>query len=158
MVGSTTFKEGQSIDLVQLREHGKIEHDGSLFRNNVHLGNNFAVNDTLVEQYLSASKDGKIMTVDDVAIVRRNRFSDSKSRDVHFQFGPKEQLLALGESALMILTLDKKGQAPPLDQIREFVQEERLPTGWTRSTREINSVDLAAYAAKLKLKAGIFSS
>ncbi|KAI8910200.1 Chloroperoxidase [Gorgonomyces haynaldii] len=151
----------QTISLKDLRQHGNvlyIEHDASLFRNDANLGDNSAVNTTLLQNFLAASKDGKVVTIDDVADVRKARYADSKARNSKFFFGPKQELLAFGEAGLLVKVLDKNGEQPTLDLVKQFAGEERLPDGWTKSTTPVTSADVLAYAAKLKVKAGVFNS
>lgn len=61
--------DGSTINLVQLRLHGAIEHDVSMFRDDLTLidvngkvkNDNYSVNKTLVEEMATFSTDGIVM-------------------------------------------------------------------------------------------------
>ncbi|KAJ3301166.1 hypothetical protein HDV03_001221 [Kappamyces sp. JEL0829] len=153
----------QSFSLEDLNTHNAIEHDASLFRNDNQGGlfNNHDVNATLVQQLVSYSTDGKHISINDLAKYRRDRFAYAKKSDPFFTFGPKQEFLAFGESALLAETISAANpKMIPIDVMVEFVLNERLPTaqGWVKRPDSVNSFNVGVFAAELKAKAGIFNS
>ncbi|KAJ3306159.1 hypothetical protein HDV03_000393 [Kappamyces sp. JEL0829] len=143
----------ENFTLVDLRAHNEIEHDASLFRNDFALGNNFAVNWTLLNQLVSvaaADKD-QVVDINNLAKFRALRQADSKARDPNFVFGPLQTQLAFGEGGLLTMTLSKKDERIPLSFLISFAGFEKLPIefGWKRSETPITPPDILGFADRL---------
>jgi len=143
------------VDLAQLALHNKIEHDASLVHDNVHTSQKYAptsVDTTLLQDMLSESSDGNVLSLTDLGKIRGKRNKEAlngKPLDSVHGF------LANAESALLNLSLG--GQETNKDDVpckwaKEFLGEERLPEGWNTPTQTISiprAVSLASTIKKL---------
>lgn len=120
------------LDLDELARPGVIEHDISLTRRDHQQpqGNN-ALQRDLVEGLLAASQDGKMITRGDLANYRKKRIAVQKEENPEAYYGTFEHLLSCGEISL-ILSLIGDGDMVPVNYLRAFLLEERLPLqeGW----------------------------
>ena len=77
ILGHHSDTNGRKIitSLKELSKHGVIEHDASLIRSDINLGNGdaFTFNASLWNQLKSISKDGKYLTMEDLATFRALR-------------------------------------------------------------------------------------
>lgn len=122
------------LNLDQFALPGVIEHDVSLTRRDHQQpqGNNTLQAD-LVDELLRASTDGKTITMEDLAMLRRHRLSVQEKENPGFLYGRLQHLLACGEISLILDVLGN-GNAVPIEYARAVLLEERLPVreGWTR--------------------------
>src|SRR5262249_245210 len=58
-------------------EHGFIEHDASLTRRDAHKGDAMELLPSLIDQLVSLSKDGKTLTLEDMAVAHQLRMAQS---------------------------------------------------------------------------------
>ncbi|KAJ2991940.1 hypothetical protein HDV02_003380 [Globomyces sp. JEL0801] len=150
-----------SFDLVQLRTHNKIEHDVSLVREDALVGNNFLVNQNLLNQLISFSSDKKTISLQDLANFRRQRYADCKASNKNLSYSTKQNGIAFGEAAILFLLLspDHNSANVPISYIKAFLGEERLPIeeGWTKPTKSLGTFKVGLTTADLKWKAGFNS-
>ncbi|TPX67390.1 hypothetical protein SpCBS45565_g03842 [Spizellomyces sp. 'palustris'] len=151
MTGRET-PSGKVLDLDMLNEHNLIEHDASLTRSDSGVGDNSAVNKTLVEQLLAFSKDGKTIDYDDMAKLRRLRYRQSQATNKNLIYGAWQYLLASGEAVLLIETFGGKEQKIPIETARELLLHERFPENWTPKETPTGRLGLFANVAKLRFK------
>ena len=124
------FGQAGPFSLKDLARHNRIEHDASLVHNDTKGRNEYAPTTpdlSLVKKLLHQSKDGHVLTAEDVARARVKRESICPVIDLlHAE-------IARGEMA-MVLGIFGQGDADhrgvPLDFLREWLTEERLPEGW----------------------------
>jgi len=126
-----------SFDLNHLQKHGVIEHDVSLSRNDIALGDNHSFDKSVWEGVMASYGEA---TETDFGLVSKARYermmASKKSHEEvkkDFQYGIKEFILSYGESALFLGILgDPKEGKIPLEYLRVLFQEERLPfkEGW----------------------------
>ena len=119
-----------SFALNDLARHNHIEHDASLVHDDTPGRDEYAPiapNSTLVEQFLAQAKDGHFMTIEDVARARVWRESQCPVLNhLHAEIARGEMAIALG--LFNQLNSDKMGI--PVDMLRVWLSEERLPDGW----------------------------
>jgi hypothetical protein len=134
------------LDLADLVQHGFIEHDASLTRQDARDGDAAPLCPPLLDQLLSLSKDGKTLTLDDLATAHQLRMAQSA------QGGHKVPLKAgvLGtlEAALLYQVL-RGSWTVSITDARELLGTERLPA--VRMPRAIGWRALTATAAKLAI-------
>lgn len=122
------------LDLDQLALPGVVEHDISLTRRDHQQpqGNN-ALQVDLVSELIGSSADGKTITRQDLAALRRRRISAQQQENPGLLYGGFQHLLSCGEISL-ILGVIGNGSTVPVEYVRAFLLEERLPIleGWTR--------------------------
>lgn len=137
--------------------HGALEHDASLTRDDVALGDNARVNVTLVHQLLSTSSDGETLSLDDIAAYRRKRDVESAAADPTFSMGAMATFQKYHESS-QLMTVLKNTSDPnggvPLEWAREWFVYERMPTqyGWTRPLVAFGWTETLKVAAEISMK------
>jgi len=137
------------FDLDHVNKHGLIEHDVSLSRNDVELGDNHSF-DRSIWDGVVASYGGAAETSFELASkVRYERVVACK--EAHevagkdFQYGIKEVILSYGESALFLGLLgDPKEGKIPLEYLKVLFQEERVPfkEGWRPRDTPVTQSDM----------------
>ncbi|KAH8801237.1 Chloroperoxidase [Flagelloscypha sp. PMI_526] len=112
--------------------HNQIEHDASFTRDDLALGSNFIINQTLISQLLSFSKDGKILTPTDIAEARQARLKDSFTRNPQVTLEQKQTDACWREGALISLVVGDEDGNVRVDWLKEWFENERLPfaLGW----------------------------
>ena len=117
--------------------HGRVEHNASLVHYDTPPGEKYApieIHEELVDLLISDVADtggekgeGRLMDAADVARSRIRREKDSPPLDcVHAE-------IARGEMGIILGVLETKGEEKvgiPVEWMREWIHEERLPTGW----------------------------
>jgi len=146
------------LDLDQLALPGVVEHDISLTRRD-HLqgeGNNAPQSD-LIEDLLACSKDGKTLTMEDLAALRKRRIQRQLDDNPGLHYGSLQHQIACTEIAL-VLNLLGDGKSVPCDYARAFFQEERLPVkeGWKkRRWWTLGFSELGGTVSKIKALVGL---
>jgi len=139
-----------SFQLSDLARHNRIEHDASLVHDDTPDRDEYAPitpNVTLIQQFLEQSQDGQVITVEDVARARVWRQSQCPVlTTLHAEIARGEMGVALG----IFTPPDSDKPAIPVDMLRVWLSQERLPDGWKpthtqglldtmRTTRQINN-------------------
>jgi len=142
------------IDLHDLAQHNRIEHDCSLTHPDAAQGAKYAPNHvsfTLLERLLDVGKADHLHMNDFIAARIKRALDDPKPLDaVH-----KE--IAHGEAALTMLVLGTKPVGDPDSKIavpRNFIYqwfgEDRLPDGWSRPSKQIGLRETVSLSAAIK--------
>ncbi|KAG6877716.1 hypothetical protein C0993_004653 [Termitomyces sp. T159_Od127] len=142
-VGFLLLRRIRNVDLHQIGEHGRIEHDASLVHKDTPKGQKYAptkVHSGLVNLLLSDAKTGDeegegpeygdrriLMDATDVARARVRREKECPKLDrMHAE-------IARGEMGIILGVLEVhagKNVGVPVEWLREWIGYERLPTGW----------------------------
>lgn len=156
--GQTDSMGRPVLDLDQLARPGVVEHDISLTRrDHQQPQGNAALQRDLVEGLLDASKDGKMLTREDLARYRKRRIATQKQENPEAQYGAFEHLLSCGEISL-ILGIVGDGNQAPVTYLRAFLLEERLPLkeGWTpRRWWKLGFIEMQIYVLKVWRLVGV---
>ena len=119
-----------SFELSDLARHNRIEHDASLVHDDTPDRDEYAPlapRATLIKQFLEQSKDGQVITVEDVARARVWRESQCPVlTTLHSEIARGEMAIALG----LFSPPDSDKPAIPVDMLRVWLTQERLPNGW----------------------------
>jgi len=130
-----------SLDLLS-RTHNVIEHDASLTRQDLALGDNVGVDPQLVKQLVSGFS---VMRKGDLADKRTLRIRDSKRRNSNFTWKLlTQQPVAAGESAFLHLIFGRGNGTVPTSVLGDFLLNERLPQGWSKRPSEISFLEFTA--------------
>jgi len=133
------FKVGNGLhlDLHNMARHNAIEHDFSLAHRDAAPGAAFAPTDVdpaMLDAFLAHSADGTHVTVADLAAARVAREGASRLPSF-FEF------LARSEVLVMIEVFGKEVgaglRAARIEDIRTWIGEERLPTGYTKPEKQV---------------------
>ncbi|KAI9354136.1 hypothetical protein DFJ73DRAFT_828049 [Zopfochytrium polystomum] len=124
------------LDLVQLGIHGGLEHDVSMTRSDIALGDSYHLNRTLYDQLKTFASDPRYISQSDVVSFRAVREADSRARNPSLTFGLREQFLASVEASIVLMLLadpDDADKRVRLDWADVLFLEERLPfdLGWS---------------------------
>jgi Peroxidase, family 2 len=115
-----------AFGLDDLARHNRIEHDASLVHDDTPNRDEYAPilpDSSLVKQFLNTAEGG-FMTIEDIAKARVLRESQSHALDnMHAE-------IARGEMAIVVGLFDSRNRGIPVDLLRTWVSEERLPDGW----------------------------
>jgi hypothetical protein len=119
-----------SFGLNDLARHNRIEHDASLVHEDTRARDEYAPlapDATLVKQFLEQAKDGHFMTIEDVARARVWRQSQCPVlSQLHAEVARGEMAIAFG----LFSQPNSDKQGIPVDILRVWLSEERLPDGW----------------------------
>lgn len=122
------------LNLDQIRAHGVVEHDVSITRRDVlQPEGNCELQPDLVRQLMKCSSDGEVMTMKDLAALRRLRIRQQLNDNPGLEYGEAQHTLACGEIAL-ILGVFGNDESIPCSYVRALFEEERLPVkeGWKK--------------------------
>jgi len=121
-----------SFDLSDLARHNRIEHDASLVHDDTKPRDEYApipADPVLIKQFLEEVKDGQYVTVEDVARARVWRESQCPALNkFQAEIARGEMAIALGLFSQPETDTHKQGI--PVDMLRTWFSEERLPDGW----------------------------
>jgi len=124
-----------SFGLNDLARHNRIEHNASLVHDDAKPREEYAPippNPVLIEQFLEEVKDGQFVTVEDVARARVWRESQCPVLNkFQAEIARGEMAIALGLFSQP--ESDTHRQGIPVDMLRAWFSEERLPDGWKPS-------------------------
>jgi hypothetical protein len=121
-----------SFDLNDLARHNRIEHNASLVHDDTKPRDEYAPigpDSALIKQFFEEVKDGQFVTVEDVARARVWRESQCPALNkFQAEIARGEMALALGLFSQPESDTHKEGI--PVDMLRAWFSEERLPDGW----------------------------
>lgn len=141
----------QVLHLQDLCEHGKLEHDASLTRQDAHVGDHAKVDPALVEQLLALSKNGQTLTLDDLATAHQIRMHQS-AQGGH-QVPGKAGFVGTVEASLLYCVLSRGEAGISLADARQFLLEERVPQGL--SGRNISLAQVAVRAISIAARGNL---
>ncbi|KAL8875604.1 MAG: hypothetical protein Q9198_006061 [Flavoplaca austrocitrina] len=140
------------LNLDQLALHNVVEHDVSLTRRDFAQGDNNMPQADLIEDLLNASRNSKTITIDDFVKLRKRRYERQRADNPKLEFQGMQVQIACTEVAL-ILKVFGNGSEVPVDYVRAFFQDGRLPReeGWSkRRWWTLGLVELNMLASKIK--------
>ncbi|KAL8291612.1 hypothetical protein RQP46_001870 [Phenoliferia psychrophenolica] len=132
IIGSPQF-DG-TMDLNALNQHGYIEHDVSTWHNDHALGNNHIPNITKFEKMVSLMPKGATkLDFGTVSKAHYARLEESQRDNPSLSYGPVPLFFTYLECGLMMSVTGGALANPPIEWVRSFVMDERLPKhlGWS---------------------------
>ena len=132
--GQVDARGKKVLDLDQLAIPGVVEHDVSLTRrDHQQREGNSALQPDLVDDLLASSRDGKSITMEDLATFRKLRIQRQLDENPSLKYGSQQHQVGCAEIAL-ILDVFGDGKSIPCDYARAIFKEERLPVeeGWRK--------------------------
>jgi len=133
------------IDLEDLAAHNKIEHDGSLVHADARIGESFApvhVDEALLDQLLTSYPGG--LTLDDFAHARYER-----EKGLSKPLDPFHAEIGHGEASLTWLLMKNSSDVVPVETLRQWYGEERLPDSYVVPKEGISLTDAAEVSRKI---------
>jgi hypothetical protein len=140
------------IDIEQLDLPGVVEHDISLTRRDHQQGDNHTPQADLLEGLLESSSNGKMLTVEDLARYRSLRINEQRKVNPEAKYEKFQHVEGCAETALLLRVFGDGAQVP-VDYVRAFFVEERLPMaeGWRKRgwLRSLGIAELVVASAKV---------
>ncbi|KAG6832014.1 hypothetical protein H0H92_006050 [Tricholoma furcatifolium] len=140
------------IDLEQIGEHGKVEHDASLVHDDTPYGQKYApikIEPRLVDALIADAHHkgaAALMDANDVAKARVRREKASPKLDgVHAEIARGEMAIILG----VWETRMDKDVGVPAQWLREWIGSERLPSDW-KATHTQGLLDVVRRAKEIR--------
>ncbi|CAG8605029.1 12609_t:CDS:2 [Funneliformis caledonium] len=143
---------GKLFRTIDLQNHNVLEHDASLSRQDVAIGDNVKVDKDLVDLMLSQKIDEKI-NIESLAKLYNIRQADSKERNKDFKFGWKHKILVLGEYSLFLNVIGGATNKEVDAKIVEtFFKEERIPDDWKKPETPAELIKVLRYQTVVEKK------
>jgi hypothetical protein len=136
-----------------LGDHGVLEGDASVTRDDAYFGNGWSPVRSKIEllkQEMIQYGGGEI-TPYQLAKSRKRAFDDSRENNPNFDFNPWRMLVAYGESGFVMRALRGDLLHFGVDDIHSWFVTERFPPGWSRSPIPITIPEILAWAAVIEL-------
>ncbi|KAF2624100.1 Cloroperoxidase [Macroventuria anomochaeta] len=154
-----TDSQGRPVlDLDQLALPGAVEHDISLTRrDHAQKEGNCGRQGDLVNDLLACSADGRTITREELAGLRKRRIEKQREENPGLTYGPLQHELACGEIALILGVFGDR-KSVPYEYLEPFLREERLPLqeGWKkRRWWTLGLIELKLIATKVKGLVGV---
>ncbi|KAL0576152.1 hypothetical protein V5O48_005820 [Marasmius crinis-equi] len=138
-VGFLTSRDPNTLSLADIAQHGNIEHDASLSREDFALGDHIRFNETIFSTLANSNpgSDSDVYNSTSAGQVQHARLVDSIRRNPNITNTHFQSRVRSFESAfyLSVMGDSVRGEAPK-KFVQIFFREERLPIeeGWQRST------------------------
>ncbi|KAK1231422.1 hypothetical protein PQX77_005465 [Marasmius sp. AFHP31] len=151
-IGLLTSREAQTMSLHDIALHGNIEHDASISREDIAIGDHISFNETLFQTLLNSNPGSDVYNTTSAGQVMHARLADSLSMNPNVTNTDVEFGARAVESGFYLSVM---GDPIAGEASKEFVQiffrEERLPIkeGWKRPATPINVKTVAALAEKI---------
>ncbi|KAJ7275901.1 Cloroperoxidase [Mycena rebaudengoi] len=139
--GLLSGNDPTTLDLDALKLHNLIEHDASLSRNDVALGDNLRFNETIFSTLAKSNPGVDFYNATSAGHVQHDRLAISLATNPNITNTPKETLVRSRESAFYLSVMgDPLTGIAPKKFVQIFFREERLPIaeGWKRPTTRIS--------------------
>jgi len=148
-------------NLANIHSHNMvIEHDVSLLRQDVSIGDSQKQDPELLKQLLSHSSDGHWVTASDLVAARAQRYQQSKTQNPRHVFGHMHRFLASVEDASMMSfvsePLDGDAKRPTriaLSKCRDFLEKETFTDTFYKRGENTNE-GVETIRMKLLLESG----
>ncbi|KAG7088824.1 hypothetical protein E1B28_012780 [Marasmius oreades] len=140
-VGLLTSDQPTTFALNDLKAHGVIEHDASLSRQDVALGDNVRFNETIFSTLANSNPGSDVYNITSAGQVQHARLADSLKNNPNVTNTDTTLFIRSAESAFYLSVMGDPVQGvAPKNFVQIFFREERLPIeeGWKRSSVPIN--------------------
>ncbi|THU90669.1 Cloroperoxidase [Dendrothele bispora CBS 962.96] len=141
-LGLLTTNNPSSFTLDDIKLHGTIEHDASLSREDLALGDNVHFNETIFSTLANSNPGSDFYDVASAGKVQQLRLEDSETRNPFNNTNTEKEIgIRSGESALYLSVMgDPVTGKAPKEFVQIFFREERLPIaeGWHRPETPIS--------------------
>lgn len=141
----TTF----SLDIIS--RHNVLEHDASLVHNDEYFGGDpININETLVEDLMNRSLDGKTLGVTEVGETRRDRLAECRANNPECVFTANQTTFSYLEAAVFIVGCGGNvNETVTVEAAHSFVWDERIPANYVASAEPITLTFMRSVMAKL---------
>ncbi|KAG7401955.1 hypothetical protein PHYBOEH_008476 [Phytophthora boehmeriae] len=138
-----------SLDIIS--RHNVLEHDASLAHNDEYFGGDpINVNETMLDDLLGRSLDGKTLGVTEVGEVRRDRLAECRANNPECVFGANQTTFSYLEAAIFIVGFGGNvNESVSVEAVHTFVWDERIPDDYVKSAAPITLPYMRTVMAKL---------
>ncbi|CAG8836201.1 23560_t:CDS:2 [Gigaspora margarita] len=127
----------RTINLDDLNQHTKVEHDASLTRKDFYFGDNHTVNPELVDLLLKQNIDGKI-NEDSLSNFHWIRLNHSKEFNPTLLYNNPQKFLSAGESSLLLNFIGANTNLEiEIEKLEVFLKHEKFPEGWRKPDKAV---------------------
>ncbi|KAF0397559.1 Cloroperoxidase [Gigaspora margarita] len=127
----------KTINLDDLNQHNKCEHDASLTRKDFYFGDNHTVNPELVDLLLKQNIDGKIKE-ESLSKLHWIRLNNSKEVNPTLLYNFQQKFLSAGESSLLLNFIGANTNLEiEIEKLEVFLKHERFPEGWRKPNKVV---------------------
>ncbi|CAG8807950.1 13042_t:CDS:2, partial [Racocetra persica] len=132
----------KSINLDDLKEPNKVEHDVSLTRKDFYLGDNNKVDPELVDLLLEQNIDGKI-NEEALSKLHWIRLNNSKKFNPTLSYDISRKFTSAGESSLLLNFVGSNTNLEiDTEKLEVFLKQERFPEGWRKPNKAVGAWSL----------------
>ncbi|KAK7045792.1 hypothetical protein VNI00_007194 [Paramarasmius palmivorus] len=148
-LGLLTSDDLTTMTLDNVKEHGIIEHDASLSRQDFALGDNLHFNETIFTTLANSNPGSDVYNTTSAGQVQHDRLEDSLATNPNVTNTETTLTIRSFESALYLSVMgDPTVGVAPKNFVQVFFREQRLPIeeGWKRSSTQITLDSLVSLA------------
>ncbi|KAH7479862.1 putative sterigmatocystin biosynthesis peroxidase stcC [Phytophthora ramorum] len=138
-----------SLDIIS--RHNVLEHDASLVHNDEYFGGDpVNMNETMVDNLLARSLDGKTLGVTEVGETRKDRLAECRANNPECVFGSNQTTFSYLEAAVFIVGCGGNvNESVTVEAAHSFVWDERIPDNYVASAVPITLTFMRSVMAKL---------
>lgn len=149
------------IDLDMLADE-KVQYETNCpaapTRNDREVGDNVNMNLTLFEQFISASADGVVISLEEAAEHHHRRHNDSKANNPNFRFGNQGAICSLAQYGNMFGVLGRIGKNGMntlyVEDVKKFYLDDDWPVGYARREMPFYSPEANSYIDRMSRHIG----
>ncbi|KAG7088850.1 hypothetical protein E1B28_012804 [Marasmius oreades] len=145
-----------TLSLNDLKAHGVIEHDASLSRQDIALGDNVRFNETIFFTLANSNPGSDVYNITSAGQVQHARLADSLKNNPNVTNTDLTSIIRGAESAFYLSVMGDAIQGvAPKKFVQIFFREERLPIqeGWKKSTVPITLATVGALVDRVSAAA-----
>ncbi|CAG8714289.1 12079_t:CDS:2, partial [Gigaspora rosea] len=127
----------KTINLDDLNQHNKVEHDCSLTRKDFYFGDNHTIDPELVDLLLEQNIDGKI-NYEALSKLHWIRLNNLKESNPTLIYKNPQKFASAGEVALLLNFIGgNTNNEIDIEKLEVFLKSERFPEGWRKPDKVV---------------------
>ncbi|CAG8588051.1 23359_t:CDS:2 [Gigaspora margarita] len=127
----------KTINLDDLNQHNKIEHDVSLSRKDFYFGDNHTIDPELIDLLLNQNIDGK-MNQESFAKIHWIRVNNSKEFNPTLSYTAERKMQSAGEPILILKIIGANtNHEIDVENLEILLKHERFPEGWRKADKTV---------------------
>ncbi|KAF0386964.1 Cloroperoxidase [Gigaspora margarita] len=127
----------KTINLDDLNQHNKVEHDCSLTRKDFYFGDNHTIDPELVDLLLEQNIDGKI-NVEALSKLHWIRLNHSKEFNPTLVYNNSQKFTSAGEVSLLLNFFGgNTNHEIDIEKLEIFLKSEKFPNGWRKPDKVV---------------------
>ncbi|KAK0727805.1 Chloroperoxidase [Lasiosphaeria miniovina] len=150
---ASTTRNPLTFNLDDLSKHGVIEHDGSLSRNDIHLGDNHSFAPEVWAAVAAHFADDDVISIETAARARKARLAAAPKMNPAFSITDEQLGFSSIETSLYLLVFGHGTEGDARTEwVRTLFEKERLPfdEGFKRPDKPLKVVDVLDLQKKVE--------